>query len=163
MKNTKLSFFGAIAIALATFMAGCSDPCKDVTCVNGECVEGDCVCDAGYEGVDCGTAQNAKFAGTFDVAETCTSGSYTYVASVVASSTDAGKIVINDLYVPGVSATADIADNGTDFTIASQALGSGTVSGTGSINATGTAINISYTVDDGQGNTDSCQATFTKQ
>lgn len=169
----KFSFIAAaFAMALAVSFTGCTDPCKDVVCVNGECVEGDCVCDAGYEGSDCGTAVNAKFAGTFTNApEDCVpSGPVAagYTITITASTTTATTITMTGLWEsPGAAATATVAANGTDITIERQNFGGSTeeIQGTGSINADGTVITLDYSIYDAAGGLelDACDATLTRQ
>mmetsp|Transcript_16905 Transcript_16905/g.25823 ORF Transcript_16905/g.25823 Transcript_16905/m.25823 type:complete len:207 (+) Transcript_16905:16-636(+) len=56
MKTLKLTLFGFLA-AFAILLTSCtdtSDPCDDVTCLNGgECDDGNCDCPPGYFGSDC--------------------------------------------------------------------------------------------------------------
>ncbi|HHG84644.1 MAG TPA: hypothetical protein ENJ82_07835 [Bacteroidetes bacterium] len=173
MKNMKFSLLAAFAMMLAvSSFTGCTDPCKDVTCVKGECVEGDCVCDTGYEGVDCGTALNAKFDGSFSMtAETCTnSGSISapYAVTIAASSTDPSKIVFTGLYEEaGATANAVIATNGTDLTIARANYSNfnAEIAGTGTLSADKSTLTLTYTIyDSGNGNVlDVCTSTLTRQ
>jgi hypothetical protein len=173
MKNMKFSLIAAaFAMALAVSFTGCTDPCKDVVCVNGACVEGDCVCDAGYEGSDCGTAVNAKFAGTFTNApESCVpSGPVAagYTISITSSSSVATRITITGLWeVSGAAATATVSSNGTDFTIERQNYGGSTeeIDGSGSINTDGTVITVDYSIYDAAGGLelDNCDGTLTRQ
>ena len=167
----KFSLFAAFAIALAVSFTGCTDPCKDVTCVNGECVEGDCVCDAGYEGVDCGTALNAKFDGSYNMtAENCSAsgpGNVPYAITITAGSTDATALNITGLYEDAsASASATVGTGGTDFTITRAAFSNFGVEidGTGTIDGTGNTIQISYTIyDDVSGAVlDICTGTITR-
>lgn len=166
MKKMNFSLFGAFAIALAVMFTGCSDPCKDVTCVNGECVEGDCVCDAGYEGVDCGTALNAKFSGAYTINETCNpSGQASYAVTVAPMTGSQDHATFTGLWEePQLQAEAHIEGNGTDFEIHLAAFGSWWISGSGSANADGSTINITYTIwDDAAGTQqlDQCSGTLT--
>jgi hypothetical protein len=172
MKNMKFSLIAAFAIALAVSFTGCTDPCKDVTCVNGECVEGDCACDTGYEGADCGTALNAKFAGTYSNSpETCTpSGPVAapYSVTITSSGTVPTNISITGLWEePAAIATATVASNGTDITIERQNFAGSAweISGTGTMNADGTVLTIDYTIFDATNGDvlDNCDATLTKQ
>lgn len=168
MKNLKFGF-GALAIATAMFFAGCSDPCKDVTCVNGECVEGDCVCDTGYEGVDCGTALNAKFSGTYALTETCSNsgaaGPYSVVIAPKSGSTSQATFV--GLWeVPANIVTGDVGTDGVSFNIERQAIMSGfDIEATGgSITADGGTINLTYKIYATGSTTvsDQCTATLVK-
>ena len=150
MKNTKLSLLGALAIAGGMFFAGCDDPCKDVVCVNGECVEGTCVCDAGYEGTDCGTALNAKFSGSYSLTETCTpsGGPFTYAITVAPKSGTTDEVTFTGLWAePGFVANGSVSADGLAFTIERQTIGTLTnreLSATGTITADGSTITIAY-------------------
>jgi hypothetical protein len=151
MKNMKFGFFGALAIAGAMFFTGCTDPCKDVTCVNGECVEGDCVCDAGYEGVDCGTALNAKFAGTYANTETCNPSGPAGPYSITVSPKSGSQTDVTFVGLWEVAAnivTAKVATDGVTFSITRQALSSSfdIEVTTGTISADGKTINVTYKV-----------------
>lgn len=147
----KFGFFGALAIAGAMFFTGCVDPCKDVTCVNGECVEGDCVCDTGYEGVDCGTAKNAKFSGNYSLTETCSAsgaaGPYSVAVSPKSGSTSEVTFV-NLWEVPANIVTAVVATDGVTFSIARQTITTGfEIEATGgTITADGKTINLTYKI-----------------
>jgi hypothetical protein len=170
MKNTAFKILGVAAIAAAAFFSSCADPCKDVTCLNaGECVEGDCVCATGYEGTDCGTRESKKFAGNFNVAEVCGSGSYSYACVVTESNADVTKINFSNLYdfvtFAGITTPIYATVDGNNLAIPSQTVTSSggvdfTVSGSGSVASTG-VITITYTVTDGSGGSDTCTATYT--
>ena len=169
MKNTAFKVLGVAAIAAAAFFTSCSDPCKDVTCLNGgECVEGDCVCAEGYEGTDCGTRETAKFAGSYNVSDVCSSGAYTYSCNVTESSSDIVRIVFSNLYdlvgFYGITTTIYGNVDGTQIAIPAQTVTNGTVtlafSGTGNRASDGT-ITITFTVTDGGGGTDTCTSTYT--
>jgi hypothetical protein len=166
MKNMKFGFFGALALAATMFATGCTDPCKDVTCVKGECVEGDCVCDTGYEGVDCGTAFNAKMTGSYTLTETCTSGPDNYAVTFTPKSTSAVDVTIAGLYREATALTGAIGADGVSFTVAKTSLTAGldieVTSGTS--NAAGTSINIGYKIYTAGTTTvvDQCTGTLTK-
>jgi hypothetical protein len=170
MKNTKISLFGALLIAGGMFVAGCTDPCADVTCVNGECVEGSCVCDAGFEGTDCGTAINAKFSGSYTLSESCTpTGAATYTITVSPSSTANDQANFTGLWEePQATVTGHIDADGLGFHIDRTALGA---SGfdiectNGTISADGGTITMTYSIYATGGTTavDVCVANLTKQ
>ncbi len=165
MKNKTQSIIGALFLATSLFFASC-DVCKDVTCVNGECVEGDCICEAGYEGVDCGTALNAKFSGSFSLTETCsTSGNATY-AVTVAPKSDPKEVNFTGLWEePQAQVTAIVEANGTSFSIEKQALGTSGFdisATTGSITADGATITISYTIYSGSTVVETCTGSMAK-
>lgn len=151
MKNLK-SALAIVGIGLAS-MTACTDLCKDVNCNNGTCVEGDCVCDAGYEGTNCDTEIRAAYLGTYNVTETCDSGSDAY-AVVVSAGTSINDVVINNLYDAGFAVTGTLnTAGGIDF---SGSFGTGTISG--SMTTTGGVITITFTVSAG-GASDNCTAT----
>ena len=169
MKNMKFGFIGALAIATSMFFAGCTDLCKDVNCNNGECVEGDCVCDAGYESDDCSVALNTKFSGAYSNNESCTvSGvpAAPYAVTVAPKSSSAVDVTFTGLW----EETAAIVDgtvgtDGVSFTIERQAIRTGfDITATGTANADGTTINVTYTIIETTGNTtaDVCTAVLTK-
>lgn len=134
-------------------MTACTDLCKDVNCNNGTCVEGDCVCDAGYEGTNCDTEIRAAYLGTYNVTETCDSGSDAY-AVVVSAGTSINDVVINNLYDAGFAVTGTLnTAGGIDF---NGSFGTGTISG--SMTTTGGVITITFTVSAG-GASDNCTAT----
>ena len=167
MKNMKFGFIGAVAIAMTMFFTGCSDPCKDVVCVQGECVEGDCVCDAGYEGVDCGTALNAKFVGSYALNETCapSGAAGPYTVTVAAKTGSATDITFVGLWeVPSNIVTGVVGADGVSFTIARQTIsGAFEIEATaGTITADGATMNVTYKIYDSSGEVDSCTATLTK-
>jgi hypothetical protein len=166
MKTMKLGIFGTL-LAASMFVVGCSDPCKDVTCVNGECVEGDCVCDAGYEGVDCGTALNAKFSGSYSNTETCsTSGSATYAVTFAPKSGTQDEVNITGLWEePQAIVTGHVEANGTSFHIEKGALGTSGFdieATSGSITTDGNTITLSYTIYSGTTVVETCTASITK-
>ena len=153
MEKFKLTKALAVA-ALGLFsMASCTDLCKDVNCNNGACVEGDCVCDSGYEGTNCETEIRAAYLGTFNVTETCDSGSDAY-AVVISAGSNINDVVINNLYDAGFAVTGTLnANGGVDF---DSSFGTGTVNG--SMTTTGGVITITFTVSAG-GASDNCTAT----
>ena len=61
----KLSIFLIAAISFS----GCelfTDPCKDITCLNGgNCLDGTCLCDDYYEGPNCEKEEREKYFGTY--------------------------------------------------------------------------------------------------
>jgi hypothetical protein len=167
MKTLKFGFFGVLLTA-SMFVAGCKDACKDVTCVNGECVEGECICDVGYEGLDCSTALNAKFSGSFSMTETCTtSGSATYAVTVAPKSGTQDEVSFTGLWEePQAIVTGHVEANGTSYHIEKQALGSSgfdiEAETGGSISADGTTITIAYTIYSGNTAVETCTGSLTK-
>jgi hypothetical protein len=168
MKKMKFGLFGAMAIASAMFFTGCTDPCKDVVCTNGECTDGTCVCDTGYEGETCGTAMNEKFTGTFNLTETCapsgTAGPY--AVTLNPKTTSPTEFTFVGLWEEAQSVvTGKVGTDGTSFTIERQALSASfDISGSGSISTAGTSITITYSVYATGSTTaaDACSGTMTK-
>lgn len=62
MKNFKLLSAFLMMSILFTF---CSDPCKDIECINGDCDEGICNCTLGYEGTTCDSEIRTKYYGIY--------------------------------------------------------------------------------------------------
>lgn len=148
MKSTKFGFVAAIAFTAVMFFTGCVDDCKDIACVKGECLEGLCVCTAGYEGVLCDAALNAKYTGLYTLTETCTSGGDSYAVTVAPKSTSQTEVTFSGLYRETAAITAVVAADGLSFTIARQPLLAGfEIEATvGTTVATGATINITYKV-----------------
>ncbi|MCB9186308.1 MAG: hypothetical protein H6601_06125 [Flavobacteriales bacterium] len=162
MKTRILQILGVAAIATIGMTSCEVDACKDVECGdNGTCVDGDCQCDTGYEGTDCDTEERAKFIGTYNVTEACTSGNYTYSITTAASGSGITTIIISNFGDYGVNVTATVKnDNSSQLVIANQTVGGGTFSGTGQIS--GNILTITYNVTAGT-STDDCTMTCTKQ
>ncbi len=155
MKSRILQILGVAAIATIGMVSCDTDACKDVTCDNGGlCVEGDCECATGYSGVSCATLVRASFVGNYNTTESCSSGSDSYAVTVAAGATDL-TVSIGNLYAAGLFTTGTVnADGG--ITIASQAFGSGTISG--SATKTGGVLTVIYTVTL-SGQSDTCTLT----
>ena len=167
MKNMKFGFVGALAITAAMFFTGCTDPCKDIACVNGDCVEGLCVCATGYEGVLCDAALNAKFSGSYALTETCApSGADNYSVTFTPKSGSQTNVTVSGLYRDATALTAVVGTDGLGFTVAKTPVGNSldleVTSGTA--NATGTSINITYKMYTTGTSTvvDQCTGTLTK-
>jgi PKD repeat protein len=127
-------------------VVACNGPC-----INGNCVNGTCACDPGYEGVDCGTAVNAKFSGTYSLTESCnTSGAAGPYAVVV--SPKSGSVVevafVGLWEIPSNVVTAVVSNSGSNFTIARQSIDSSfeIQCSNGTINADGSTINVVYSI-----------------
>ena len=152
------------SLAIVTFYTSCTDPCKDVTCLNaGTCVDGTCNCASGYEGDDCGTEVRTKFKGTWTASDACSlSGTGSYSVNV-SSGSGIFDVKITNVWNAFVNAT-NATISGSTISIASQAPDNDgfTVSGTGTINTTGNSIAWQYTVSDGTGATDVCTSTWSK-
>ena len=155
-----LTFIGVGTITL--FNACEDDPCKDVTCVNGACVDGSCDCDPGWEGSDCSEKSADKYVGTWDGLDVCTSGNYTFTATISASSTADDGILITNFGGFGTSVVVNATVDGDSFTVPSQVFGAVTISGSGTLTSDGLTINVSYTANDGS-TSDVCAGTWSKQ
>jgi hypothetical protein len=86
-----------IPVFLLMFLAiACKDECKDeycptgYVCVDGVCEKSDGACPTGFEGEDCATASNAKFAGDYDTDYSGTGG-----LSASSGNTNAEVFVVN--------------------------------------------------------------------
>lgn len=174
MRNIAISFLSVAALAVMFLASSCADPCKDIDCgANGTCVEGTCVCNNGYEGANCESRMTAKFAGTFDVNEPCTSNTYTYVCTISESSSDISRVNFNNFYDAsgsfGITQSVYGTVDGSSITIPSQTVTDGvdsiTVSGNGTIVATTGVITLAYNLTtNGAPATDACSAvTYTPQ
>jgi hypothetical protein len=159
----KFSTYAMIIGLPMLILSSCEkDPCEDVTCENSgtPTEDGDnctCVCGTNYEGTKCETLVRAKFIGSFNGTEACTSGNDTYAVTVTAGSGD-GDVIIGNLYNAGFFVNATVNATG-GLTIASQSFGTGTVSGSATIS--GNTLTVTYTVASG-GLSDSCTGTYTK-
>lgn len=145
----------------ALSFSSCGDECDDVDCRNGAtCDEGDCICTTGFEGTECETETRAKFFGTYNVSESCTSGNFTYQLTITTSGTNAVTIILNNFY--GVNASVSATVSGNSITIPNQTLSvqgtSVTFGGTGQL--TGNILTISFTASGDE--TDTCTATCTR-
>lgn len=127
-----------VSDTLALVLA-CINCCDASSCVNGTAVQNGsncfCDCDAGYEGVICDTLVRTKFIGTHSGNEACSTSTDTYSITISVGATD-DAIVINNLYAAALSTQARFTSNGS-FTISSQSFGTGTISGSGNMNASG--------------------------
>jgi hypothetical protein len=137
-----------------------SDPCKDVTCLNGAFGSGTCNCASGYEGAVVVYKTIHRLLLAIDV---CTSGNYNYNATVSASSTEITKILMTNFGGFGSSVVVNATVSGSSFTIPSQVFGAVTISGSGTLSSDNLTINVSYTANDTGGGSDVCQGTWDKQ
>jgi len=155
-----ISFLGVIAVVTVMFFNACtSDPCKDVTCLNGGvCNSGTCTCATGYEGTDCSIISRDKFKGTWTVQDNCSmSGTGSYVVTITSGSAITDVLITN---VWGQFTNSTLATvSGNTISIASQQPDNDgfAVSGSGTISTDGNTITMNYTVTDtGTGDIDNC-------
>ena len=109
-------------------------------------------CDLGYEGDGCKTETRAKYVGAFNGTEACTSGNSTISVTVTTVSGDVTKVNFSNLYGANFNTTGTLQADGT-ITIATQTFGTGSISGSASINAG--KVKITYVVTGG-GAADNC-------
>ena len=112
------------------------------------------VCGTGYEGSDCKTAMNTKFAGSYSVHDTAViSGAqaiFTYTMNVTASSSDPSAITISNFggFNPGSSTAGTV--NGTILTVPNTTIGGVAITNaSGSISSN--ALSFVYTATDTTG------------
>ncbi|MFN8310353.1 MAG: hypothetical protein U0T73_10365 [Chitinophagales bacterium] len=108
-------------------------------------------CDPGYEGSDCKTAMNAKFAGTYSVKDTATTGGtstvYNYSMTITAPSSTPSSVSISNFGGFGTGTTISGTVDGTSLTVADGTLAGVHISAaSGSIN--GSALHFVYTSTD---------------
>ena len=103
------------------------------------------------------TPDRDKFIGTYNVNETCSSGTFSYAITVSESTTSEDAIVINNFGDYGVNVRATVSGNNITF---NDTQGGGTFSGSGSISDN--TLTIIYTVSVA-GLTDNCTKTCIKQ
>lgn len=129
------------------------DRCDELICQNnGVCSNGLCYCDTGYEGSDCGTAWNEKYIGTWHTAsQSCTTGSLASFEINITPGSSPKKIVIRNLYGANYDTYATIEPY--TISIPMQSLGSGTISGIGTVNEN--EMILYYNISSG-GFTDEC-------
>jgi len=172
MKNVKY-IFSVLFFFLIFMMSSCSDPCKDVQCVNGECIDGVCDCLVGFEGDDCNTLFKTKFFGDYTMLmETCTgpgSGMVPYSISITDSQIGSSgplTFFIEGLYGNSDGAIGFIDSNGLDFTFSRTVFGFFGIEmdGSGTFNPADNSIQVTYSrYDPDSGSVlDGCTGTIVK-
>mgnify|MGYP003342866290 CR=1 FL=1 len=109
-------------------------------------------CDTGYEGSNCKTEVRAKYLGNFNGTESCTTGTSTIAVNVITVAGDVTKVTFFNLYGAGFNTTGTVQADGT-ITIATQTFGTGSISGSATINAG--KVKVTYVVTAG-GAADNC-------
>ncbi len=165
--------------------ADCSTPvadaCDGVTCSgNGTCVSGVCECNLGYVGTDCSIKLTSLIAGTWNVDESCTTGTDAYTSTITADATDATKFYIDNIYNFGSQQGINAADatvqavitsstgNSFNFIVPGQNFASNTLSNfsvstsMGQYDADSDRITLNYTLNDGSGGNDTCDQTYNR-
>lgn len=141
---------------------------QNVICENeGTCVDGTCECPEGYSGTSCEIEDRAQFIGDYNVSDFCDFGMSSYNISITDSSSTITEIIIENFSGIGVAVEATVS--GDKLTIPSQEVfvptppqGTARIEGSGSIS--GTILSLTYSLADlGNGLTDNCESTCTKQ
>lgn len=137
--------------------AACKDACEGVVCANGgTCVSGKCACTDGFFGDDCSQLYRDAFVGTYDVAEICGQGNYTYVLSITADPDNLRGVLMQNLGDFGLSFKATASANGLSFNETKQGL---SVNGTAVHN--GNVLSIQFGTSGSF--VDNCNSTATKR
>lgn len=132
------------------------DPCLQLMCENGDCVNGQngaiCNCDAGFEGATCETTWTQKFIGALTANEVC-GGTPVQFRVEVLDGPRFNRFTIENFHnkqSPQTTAkvVADLV-NPRVFNIYEQPMTFGFVTGSGSINADGSLITLSYAIRNG--------------
>jgi hypothetical protein len=109
-----------------------------------------------------------QITGTWTCSETTSNpaGSSTFSVKLKKAGSSTSEYKIENFYNLGFNNEAAVSIGASSITIASQTIGSGnaafTASGSGSVN-TSTKLTMAYSMNDGSGAADNCNATFTKQ
>ena len=155
-----------LGLCLLLLAAGCRDRCKRIDCgPNGTCIEGDCACNSGYDGGLCEETVTEKFNKVYDLDETCTAGDDYYTVEMVPSESNPSQLFIIGLWEQEDTLVALVDDNGTDFSIARQAINNVEIAATGTGDDFGVSVEIDYQVYfSGQNDPfDRCSATLRNQ
>lgn len=160
-------FLHSILLPAITVLFATCDPqsCDDVVCANQNsfCVEGECLCTNGYEGPACTELSAQKFVGQYQVNENnCNNGQgKSYFVNIIQGSQVEILDIVNILDI-GLTARAEIYDNGNRLFIPNQSLGAASIEGDGFWNANTNRITINYNYNL-NGQFVSCTAVFFKQ
>ncbi len=101
-------------------------------------------CDLGYEGANCTARVTDRYIGTFSGRETCDAITDTFTVAITEVAGDVTKIKIYNVHNTNISATGTVLDNGA-IALASQSFGTGNISGSVTIDASGKKT-ISYLI-----------------
>lgn len=143
--------------------------CKNVTCGSGqECYNGACICQDGYEGTDCQTVSNTKYAGSYNVSENCGANAPNfpyYTVYITADPNYPNRILIDNLFGQGsvIAIITNIPGSlGNTLTIQNQNIGALQVSGTGTYYPSNRSMIITFDYI-WNGGSYECQHTFYHQ
>ena len=101
-------------------------------------------CDIGYEGANCTARVTDKYIGTFSGRETCGAVTDTFTMAITEVAGDVAKIKIYNIHNTNINATGTVLDNGS-VALASQSFGTGNISGSVTIDASGKKT-VSYLI-----------------
>ena len=158
-----ITTFMLALLSIATISSCSTDKCKGVTCQNGgTCNDGTCACATGYEGANCQTRVNAKFAGTYTGSTPCEPN--VVALGITAATASPLIITIEYLESAGTWVELEATVSGNTITISPQAKNitgnNYTVDGSGTLS--GNNITLTITLDDGTGSPSPCNFTGTK-
>lgn len=121
--------FASLLLVSSLALSGCwaDNSCEDTNCGHGECAEGDCVCDAGYEGVSCSIAINAKFSGKYHQTATCQDTTMQPLDSILVrpQAGSLSQFLMTGLWgLPQSTVVGEVLNDGVSFQIARQPISS---------------------------------------
>ncbi len=138
------------------------DPCAGIVCQNGgTCNNGNCSCPTNYEGELCQDMVSAKFAGFYNVSETCTmNGGSSYSVSIAADGLNPTLVSVSNLGNYSSCGTIVLTGtiSGSQLTIDDTECGYHFIA-SGEIN--GTVMSLTYSVTYNN-ITETCTATMNK-
>lgn len=126
-------------ILFLSAIISCDDKsCDDVVCgVNQNCFKGNCLCINGYEGQDCQDLAADKYIGDFNISQSCSQGSGTFVTfgSVQTDGSPVNELLFYNFLGLGQTAYAyigtDQSGNGNYIQFPTQNLGAAEIAGEG--------------------------------
>lgn len=155
-----------LILGVALSFSSCdNDPCKDTICESyAICKEGTCECEVGYKrNLDgrCVLAidtERDKFVKSWVVAESCSSGDYTFISTITKNPSEEEQLILYNFYdsYDGIYAVMTSANT---FDIPLQVQGGVSISGRG-IYAAGN-LTVDYTIENiNSGANDQCSSTY---
>jgi len=155
MTNSKNKFHFLLMLCLGltvVLSSSCNNDVEGCTNANSDNFNAEATVDDG----SCVLARE-KFLGSYNVNETCTSGTFTYSITVTESTTAEDAIVINNFGSYNLNVRATVSGENINYNDTQNGI---TFSGRGSIS--GNTLTIIYTASQG-GQTDNCTKTCIKQ
>lgn len=139
----------ALLLIMVQFLAACKpDRCKDVSCANGTCVEGTCICATGYEGELCDRLQSEKYAGVYQLEESCTAGQDSYAVQILLDPSNLIGLKVVGIWEQPDTVQAYLMNAGLQFEVPRQDFGAFEISALGTHAAYGDSIALEYYVFD---------------